>query len=389
MSKKFEKGVKHSHVYKTSFLFIAVSVILACSSLWVNRPNLCQYCDKIAVLMYSAAIGLFVSSLLWMVLWRKKEKEWTKYLWVVIIFLFAIQFITLFTYDYDLDGIIHTYYTWRIYDGAMPYRDFIIMDNPLSYYVFSPLLHIIPETYHVYALRVVMFIFYFLILFFVYKTYKLLEKEKRFGLVAVLLLMSQGWFFANMFIVRPDVPMTFLILVSIYFEIKYLKSPKPAKLSWAGFFSGLAYLTKQKSLFVVPGQVLGLVQFKKWKPSSLTSLIKEGVWFFWPFLVLILAGLAWLFYNGTLWKYYLYAMQLPFLVDMGYSVWNNVFSIVFAFNILFWGLSVFACIYFLRNRKASTNLLLWALASYLFLFIMLIARNPTAHYFLPILPILA
>ncbi|MDA0746996.1 MAG: glycosyltransferase family 39 protein [bacterium] len=84
-----------------------------------------------------------------------------------------------------------------------------------------------------------------------YRIGKLVFREERIALMAVLMMGISPYYFMNSKIAKVDVPMIFFATVSMYFLLRAAEERKTSQYVWAGLFCGLSAGTKLPGAFMV------------------------------------------------------------------------------------------------------------------------------------------
>jgi uncharacterized membrane protein len=172
---------------------------------------------------------------------------------------------------FDADEFEHSHAAWCVSRGMLPYRDFFEHHTPWYYYALRPFFHWFDVATSVEnAERFLLFgrglslVLAILSIFVVSRIGRLWEHRK-VGLLAGLLLVSQPVFFQKAMEIRPDALALPLFLGCLWLLLRELaRRTGSTTRGLRGFFGaglslGAAIMCTQKTLFVFPGALVGLI----------------------------------------------------------------------------------------------------------------------------------
>jgi 4-amino-4-deoxy-L-arabinose transferase-like glycosyltransferase len=170
----------------------------------------------------------------------------------------------------DPDELEHAHAAWSIFKGMLPYRDFFEHHTPWYYYVLRPLFNCFEvdlsfesATHFLLLGRSLSFVVTMIAVLLVVSIGRFWE-ERRVGLMAGLLFVSQPIVLQKTIEVRPDVPALAFFLGGLALLLRGLADGAEAtkRRAWlflaGGLGLGAAIMCTQKMLFVLPGALAGL-----------------------------------------------------------------------------------------------------------------------------------
>lgn len=173
---------------------------------------------------------------------------------VALFFVLALFSSLYRSFNHDEFEAIHS--AWKIFSGEKIYLDFLQQHHFLLYYLLSPIFLIFGASIKsLIVSRVLMLV---LAVGIVWLTYKIAENvyNKKIALLSAFFLSSAAIFIQKAIEVRPDVPLAFSGLVSVYFLLRYLKSRSVRHLFLSSTFLFIAFLFLQKAVFL--GILIGI-----------------------------------------------------------------------------------------------------------------------------------
>ena len=171
---------------------------------------------------------------------------------------------------FDPDEFQHSHAAWCVWKGMLPYKDFFEHHTPWYYYTLRPFFHGFDvaasfESARHFLLfgRGLSLVLTILTVLLVIRLGRLCE-DRKVGVLAGLLLVSQPVFFHKTVEIRPDVLALPFFVGGLCFLLRGLaasRDPVTRSLRWfsaAGLCLGAAIMCTQKMLFVLPGTFTGL-----------------------------------------------------------------------------------------------------------------------------------
>lgn len=169
--------------------------------------------------------------------------------WFLIIIecIALYYFITSRNFDFDEFESIHS--GWKILNGETIYEDFIQQKNPVLYYLLAIIVKYFGET-----TNTIIASSYFILFFslgILYYTYKLAELtfDVDTAKISIFILPLIPWFTLSGFQIRPDVPMLFFCMASVYYLYRYLDKPNIKLLLVSAICLSIAFIFIQKAIF--------------------------------------------------------------------------------------------------------------------------------------------
>lgn len=181
-----------------------------------------------------------------------KDIFWTIVLWSI----FAGVLIALFFYSYnrnfDHDELEHIHTAWKILQGQEIYIDFFQHHHPFLDYLLVPIISIFGENISsMFASRYLMLLMVGGILTITYFLALRVFKNSEIGLISVILTTTIVAFYTNSIEVRPDVPQTFVGLISIYLLFVYYDTKSKGSLIASAVFLAVSFLFLQKAIALI------------------------------------------------------------------------------------------------------------------------------------------
>jgi 4-amino-4-deoxy-L-arabinose transferase-like glycosyltransferase len=167
---------------------------------------------------------------------------------------------------FDPDELEHAHAAWSVFRGMVPYKDFFEHHTPWYYYVLRPLFNWFDvDTSFVSARNFLLFgrglsLALTIVSVWIFILIGRRWRDRKLGLLAGVLLVSQPVFFQKTFEIRPDVLALPFYLGSLWFLLAGMdaKAKGLRRFVAAGLCLGAAMMCTQKMLFVLPGALAGL-----------------------------------------------------------------------------------------------------------------------------------
>ncbi len=180
--------------------------------------------------------------------------------WVIAL---VLSFLNLSGFLMNDDEGVYLYSAWRVGLGEVPYRDFSLVQAPLSYYLGAAVFRIFGPS--VWAARALAVLFMSGAAFFIFKAARRFFKMKTgFALASagIFLFNKHIFFLGRSFM--PDVPMLFFGVASLYFALRGEEAAGTAEFRrraalLVGLMAGLSTLAKINGILVFAGYVSYLV----------------------------------------------------------------------------------------------------------------------------------
>lgn len=179
------------------------------------------------------------------------------------------------------DDIEHLRAAYFVSNGEIPYRDFFEHHHPLLWYMFAPLVSVLPHSsvFAVYSGRVICFLVSLITFYYIYKM------EKRFigGKICALICLNL-FFFSNgdtpassMFFIKPDIFQRCCWFIGLYYLFRYFHYQKIRDLNICAIAFTLSFLFLQTGIFLlIPlGVPVGYFLYKH--PHRFSDFLKASV----------------------------------------------------------------------------------------------------------------
>jgi 4-amino-4-deoxy-L-arabinose transferase-like glycosyltransferase len=177
--------------------------------------------------------------------------------------------LVLFMGFYNLDGDrmnddegAYLYASWRVSLGEVPYRDFFVVQMPLSFYVTAGLFKLFgPEVWWARAASLLLILGTGFLIYRASTKFFEFERNLSLAMAGIFLLTKHIYFLGRIFM--PDAYLIFFCAAALYFALKAETQLPPKKdrvaLFLFGLFSGLAALSKFNGILLVAGYLLYLI----------------------------------------------------------------------------------------------------------------------------------
>lgn len=226
------------------------------------------------------------------------------YLLLFTSFLFIV--FMCFTFSFQGDEGEHIYNSYRVFNGAIPYKDFFEHHNPVLWFAFSPIFFFFENSIMVYYVaRFFMLLCICMTAFYTYKLALLLNLNKNFSLLSAFIYLSFNTVKTVGVQFRPDLPMTLFFIIGTYYLFLFF-TDKSKNLSAAFTFYLISFLFLQKILISLIPIFFFLIYYVFTKKISLNCLIDSCLL---PLLIIEIFCLF-LVYNNTLEPYWIYNYKL-------------------------------------------------------------------------------
>ncbi len=315
---------------------------------------------------------------------RHEVQAFTVILFVFLVFFLVCGFGMIFQKSIEIDEIEHIHSTWYVAHGQVPYRDFFQHHHPLLWYCLSPVLFITgeaPET--LFVMRMFMYAMMLGISYAAYRMSREAGASRETALCAVVFLVSTVIFMKTGIETRPDIPQTFLGMVSFVCFLKFMKTRRPSSLIICGLAVSISFLFLQKAVIFVLFYLLVLLIDRMRRKKGM-----ELVTFSISFLIPVLLFGLMLLRTGSWHDYYVTNIALNVKQVIGDShgclvtflIQNSLHGIllVVSYGVLF--------IQY-QKTKPEQKWVLW-MGLIAFLYPILLKRS-YERYFFPAIPLLA
>ena len=309
-------------------------------------------------------------------------KTWVVPRWPYSIFLILAFVIlgSIFFREFDHDEFEALHSAWKIHAGELIYRDFLQQHHFLLYFLLSPLFSVFNEgTAVIFAARFVSLGFFMGSLMTVYRLAHMIS-GKCAALLAVLLLVTTVTFFEKAIEIRPDVPLVFFELLSVFWLLRYFRNRKIRDLVLSAVAVFVAFLFLQKAvLLILLFAVLFCYQVIRrqmsWREVFIFSGVLGGLLLSSLLFVSLVFGLReYLFLNWEINMHLLNTFPITQYLEQSFQE-NPVLWGVFAIGV---GKGLW--------KRVFNPFVYFALGLLLFIFT---TKSPFPQYYLPSLPFVA
>jgi len=241
----------------------------------------------------------------------------------------------------SVDGFEHLKMSYLVANGYVPYRDFFEHHHPLLWYIYAPLIYILPHniTQAYYVSRIFSLIGSVIMLFIIGKTINrfLGGKQNTLCFLVILFMFFPTWHcFSTL---KPDIIARIFYFAGIYYFFRYTEKFQTSEMVYCGLSFTFAFLALQNIVFsilplIIPVLFLYEKHTKIVKDVAVSSVI-PAIIIFTVILILIISNtwesyfqLNWIF-NAYLFDYMhytnnsvLYYWMPPILLGIGAWIWQ-------------------------------------------------------------------
>lgn len=186
---------------------------------------------------------------------RELKKIKTSYrIELVILFCIVVACVLYGAFGRSLGGDEreHTYATFLIYRGMIPYRDFFEHHHPLMWYMCYPLVALFYDSAYIwYAIRSFALLLLVFDCFFIVKICQLISQNRFYSVLAVLFFMATEATALWGTDFRPDNLMIMFSLAGVYCWLSFVKYGWQSALNLAFLLFFLALMALQKMVVVL------------------------------------------------------------------------------------------------------------------------------------------
>lgn len=248
------------------------------------------------------------------------------------------------------DEFEHLRMSYLVGNGYIPYRDFFEHHHPLLWYVFAPIMMILPHDFTLtyYTARFISFVFSSATFYFVYLIFRDFFSDKKLFVYFFLTVMVfyPIWYGFSFF--KPDVYSRFFYISGLYYFMCYIKNTDMKDLMICGLSFSVSFLFLQTVLFDILPLILisGVIIYKN--PQSYKDFMVAAI----PSIILLLMAIIFLFYTNSLEQYFQLNWEFNRKVLMGDSKYILKDSIIYYFFIHFAG-GLAALFWLYKNKKLN------------------------------------
>lgn len=200
--------------------------------------------------------------------------------------LLLTLFLALGMYLVNLDGwLLHAdenkyvYAAWRVAEGEVPGRDFLIAQPPLFLYAGAVIVNVLggPSLNALYALRCLSVLCMLVTALLVYLTTRMIWNA-RAGWLAMVIFLLSGQVYTNGRLFRPDTLMLPLAAAGTFLVVYAIDRQRRWLLAGAGSLFGAAATIKLFGVLTLVGCVLYLLQRLWSKGASIRDALADVLW---------------------------------------------------------------------------------------------------------------
>ena len=278
----------------------------------------------------------------------------------------------LIDYSYQVEN------AYRIYQGAVPFRDFFLVVAPGTYWIMAQIMHLTHGYLHIANVYYVMFVSFFTI-WLTYRICILLGVSEGISVILLLPLIFTGQSVYPYPLYDPNVALVILLALYAFFVTQKKYHFSQIHYTLAGAVSALPVFFKQNTGGAYIASFLCIFLF-----TVIVNKKKQNIHAYIAFtfgVVFVLASIfLWLLYYGA-WDQYIYqtftfpsvaknpgdAMHIILSQYVGYGVllWNNIFVVLGLMCVV----SLIAKIHHARYRNVLLGTLTSAVCIYLLVYV--------------------
>lgn len=153
----------------------------------------------------------------------------------------------------SVDGFEHLKMSYFVANGYVPYRDFFEHHHPLLWYIYAPIMYILPHNIILaYCVsRIFSLICSAITLFIIGKTINrfLGGKQNTLCFLVILFMFFPTWYcFSTL---KPDIIARIFYFAGIYYFFRYTEKYQTSEMVYCGLFFTLAFLALQNMIFSI------------------------------------------------------------------------------------------------------------------------------------------
>ncbi|MBR1600102.1 MAG: glycosyltransferase family 39 protein [Alphaproteobacteria bacterium] len=260
---------------------------------------------------------------------------------IIILDIIGLILSLFMTDTLSVDGFEHMKMSYFITNGYVPYRDFFEHHHPLLWYIYAPIMFLLPHNYTLayYVSRIFSLICSSIMLFIIAKTIKrfLGGEQKIYYFLAILFMFFPIWqCFSTL---KPDIITRIFYFLGVYYFFCYAEKLQTKDMVYCGLSFTIAFLALQNIIFsiiplIVPTWILLDKNHKVFKDILISSLFPLLI-IFAVVILLVFSDtwnnyfqLNWIF-NSQLFDYMhytdsslLYYWTIPILIGIGAWIWQ-------------------------------------------------------------------
>lgn len=275
------------------------------------------------------------------------------------------------------DDFEHLQMSYLVSEGKIPYIDFFEHHHPFLWYVFAPLMKVLPHDiiFVLYFARFFSLSFRVLMFYIIYLMFKRFFGDSRLFLYFLIMIFSfyPIWYGASYF--KPDIFEQLFFFAGLYFFFAFIRDFKRYYLTICGLCFTVSFLFLQTAIFKILPLVIPLaIMINRDK-----KVIKDTIIAILPSLLLISSYLLYLCYTGAWERYYelnwIFNLHVFRLCDtyIGYSS----AAISFIIQLLS---GCFAFMWLRKNKKSNIYIDIIGLLYFCSVIGLLFHKVTDAHY---------
>lgn len=284
----------------------------------------------------------------------------------LLILLLRLQYSIVKIFDPDEMTHLHTTYLMSI--GKLPFLDFYWGHLPYINFLLFPIFKILPEGPSVLiASRLLMFLINCGSLFILYKISRKLHLSPFASILALIYLLISPFSFERFFEIRPDIPMVFFILLSVYLVLKVIntESKKEEKdIFLIGLSLGIANAFLLRGVFAVAVIGITFLIYFLVKKYSFKKILKRLILYSFGLILPILSVISYWYVSGILnlaiKHIFYYGPQVFGVYKLGYGPW--VYLGIFYGNYSYFESSLFNWFYNFDKYWFYLTQITWTMA---------------------------
>lgn len=251
-----------------------------------------------------------------------------KFIYIILsLQIIGILLAFFFSDTISADHIEHLRMSFLISEGYVPYRDFFEHHHPLIWYLFAPIIKLLPQNAILafYVTRLAAFSASALMLYVIYRICAefLQAKEPFIYFLTIIFSLYSLWYGVCVF--KPDTFMRLFYFAGLYFFFRYIRDQKTKDLLYCGLCFTVAFLFLQTVVFSILPLILPLGYLIYKKPIILKQLSLAAI----PSLLLIAVAVALLIISRT-WQSYI-ALNWIFNLHLFAELFSDKLSVMWNF----------------------------------------------------------
>ena len=278
--------------------------------------------------------------------------------WLIALIIFNLAFgvYALFNQFFLLyDDIEHLRAAYFVSLGYIPYQDFFEHHHPLLWYLWAPLMSVIPHitSVAIFIGRIVSYIISIGTGCFIYKIIKKTSDDKVTALIGICVLFWAVFTWPAMFNVKPDIYMRFCFYGGLYYLLKYFYEVKFKYLQISFLLFAIGFLFLQTIVMLCAPLIIPIGCYVYKNPQKIKDFLWASIF---PFAIIVICATV-LYYNNLLRYYFesnwIYNIELGKIMNYG---WSSNYKFAFRAGILiseFLLLAVLSIVLFVREKYAD------------------------------------